>query len=115
MLMLTIQNRGLAPCTLLAPALRAGTSVEASGKIIGDDQRELDEVPLPAADGPGRVVVFALGERAHLLADDTLSLAIPYEGGPYPGVTIRDFLLSPTGETGGRHGFTPRATGIRPG
>jgi len=114
-LMLTVQNLGQAACTLLAPTLRA-RHIEVHGEIIGKDQRPHAEVPLPVApEGPGCVVVFELGSGAHLLNDEELSLEVPYTEGPYPGTTVREFVLSPVGPDGGRHGFFPRAVGVRAG
>lgn len=112
---LLVQNLGEAPCTLLAPTLRAG-HIEIRGAIIGEGSRPIDEGVLPAAPGgPGCQVTFELGTGSHLLTDEELSVEVPYRNGPYPGVTVRDFVLTPQGPAGGRHGFAPRAVRLRAG
>lgn len=100
-----VQNTGEADTQLERPAVRLG-EVHANGAIIDRDSRPQPSATVPAAPGgPGVVVQFELGREAHVLGELPLMLRLPHAPGRFPGLTVLEVRMEPSGEVGGRVGW----------
>jgi hypothetical protein len=104
-LLALVQNTGDADTTLVEPTVQLG-EVQAVGGMIDRNSRSQPSAPVPAAEaGPGVVVQFELGRQAHGLADLPLVLRLPHRPGRFPGMTVLEVQMHPTGISEGRPGW----------
>jgi hypothetical protein len=100
-----VQNTGDADTTLVEPTVQLG-EVHAVGGIIDRNSRSQPSGPVPAAKtGPGVAVQFELGRQAHVLAGLPLVLRLPHRPGRFPGMTVLEVRMEPTGTSEGRPGW----------
>jgi hypothetical protein len=100
-----IQNTGAAETTLINPVVEIA-SVQATGGIVQRDGQPQPAGTVPAApNGPGVSVIFKLEAQSHLLAELPLTLRLPHRPGRFPGITVLEVDMEPTGEAGGRPGW----------
>jgi hypothetical protein len=104
-LFVQVQNTGDAETTLLKPDVQVG-EVQAVGGIIDRNSRAQASAPVPAAvAGPGVTVQFELGPQAHVLGGLPLVLRLPHRPGRFPGVTVLEVRMEPSGSSDGRPGW----------
>jgi hypothetical protein len=103
--MAMVQNTGEADSVLEQPTVQLG-QVLATGGILDRDSRAQPSAPVLAAPaGPGVVLQFELDRQAHLLADLPLVLRLPHRPGRFPGITVLEVHMEPSGTSGGRPGW----------
>lgn len=105
MLFALVQNTGDADTTLVEPTVQLGEG-HAVGGIIDRNSRSQPAGLVPAAKaGPGVAVQFELGRQAHVLAGLPLLLRLPHRPGRFPGMTVLEVQMEPTGSSEGRPGW----------
>jgi hypothetical protein len=105
-----IQNTGATETTLINPFVEIG-NVKVTGKILQRGGQPQPSGTVPAApNGPGVSVIFKLNAQAYLLAGLPLTLRLPHHPGRFPGMTVLEVEMEPTGEAGGRPGWRPTST-----